>query len=114
MKSSFNLDYLNEIGSGNNEFIKSVINLFLESTPVQMNNLALGIQDKNFVVIKANAHKLKSSFRAVGAEKSADIVADIEAASMDNNIAIINDVFRELEINFKELTNSLSQHIANS
>jgi HPt (histidine-containing phosphotransfer) domain-containing protein len=113
-KGLFKLDYLKEIGSNNVDFIKSIIEMYIEDAPKNIIAIKTSLQEKNFNAIKLNAHKLKSSSRALGAESLALIAANIEAATLNSNDAEITELIKELEQPLQDLTKSLSAHLANS
>lgn len=108
----YNLEYLQEIGSGNIAFVKSVIELFLKESPENISNLNNAVNGKDYAAAKQHAHKLKSSLRALGAEVPATISAEIEAAALAKNNDALKALINKLNPALQELTNSLNAYIA--
>ena len=64
-----NLDYLNELSKGNSQFVQEMIRIFLEENPSEIALLEKGIKEKDFEIIKASAHKLRSTIPFVGIDR---------------------------------------------
>ncbi len=69
---------------------------FLESCPGIKEDILAAYQDKDVEQVRAHSHKLKSSARAVGANKLADLCLEIETAAKENNMDKMNDAVQEL------------------
>ncbi|WP_299315578.1 ATP-binding protein [uncultured Aquimarina sp.] len=63
---------------GDNEIIKSVLQIFIEETPKDYKKLQSAVKDKNLSLISELAHKLKSSFKTLGLSKQAIILQQME------------------------------------
>lgn len=61
-----NLDYLIELSKGNTKFVEEMIEIFLTENPEEIRQLEEGINTKNYELIKASAHKMKSTIPFVG------------------------------------------------
>ena len=61
-----NLNYLNELAKGKPEFVKEMIDIFLEDNREEIINLEKNIQNKDYLLIKEVAHKMKSTIAFVG------------------------------------------------
>lgn len=80
-----NLNYLNELAKGNPEFIKEMIDIFLEDNKEEIENLEKSIQSKNYVSIKEIAHKMKSTIAFVGLDQIIENdLTEIEQLAIDN------------------------------
>ncbi len=113
-KIEFQLDYLKEIGSGNVDFIRSIIEMYIEDAPKNLSAIKNSLQAKDYKAVKLYAHKLKSSSRTLHAESLALIAADIEMAALNNNDAEIAALINKLEQPLQDLTKALLAHLANS
>lgn len=113
-KVLFRLDYLKEIGSGNADFIKSIIEMYIEDAPKNLSAIKDALQIKDYKAVKLHAHKLKSSSRALHAEVLALIAADIEVVALNNNDVEIAALINKLEQPLQDLTKALLAHLANS
>ena len=61
-----NLNYLNELAKGKTEFVKEMIDIFLVDNQEEIENLEKNIQNKDYLLIKEVAHKMKSTIAFVG------------------------------------------------
>ncbi|MGZ3862265.1 MAG: Hpt domain-containing protein [Bacteroidia bacterium] len=64
-----NLDYLTQLSKGNKSFVKEMIGIFLSENPEEIKFLEGKIAERDYEVIRATAHKLKSTFPFVGLDK---------------------------------------------
>jgi len=72
------LTYLKEISNGDNVFILEMIVVFLQQTPEMLNGLEKHLQDKDWKMLRAVAHKMKPSFSFVGLKELHAIANSIE------------------------------------
>lgn len=78
MYQYINLEYLNELSEGNNEFKKDMISTFLERVPFYIDEFKELRLSKNWQSLQFFAHKAKSTFQLMGIQKLADDAALIE------------------------------------
>lgn len=64
-----NLDYLTELSKGNAKFVEEMIEIFLVESPLEINLLEKGVNEKNFELIRSSAHKMRSTIPFVGIDK---------------------------------------------
>lgn len=64
-----NLEYLFDLSKGNIEFVKQMLDVFLEENPKEMALLGQAIDNRNFEAIRQAAHLLQSSIPFVGLDK---------------------------------------------
>jgi HPt (histidine-containing phosphotransfer) domain-containing protein len=64
-----NLDYLNDLSKGNPDFVKEMIDIFLEDNLEELQNLEKHIQQKNYSLIQEVAHKMRSTIAFVGLDR---------------------------------------------
>jgi HPt (histidine-containing phosphotransfer) domain-containing protein len=64
-----NLDYLTKLSKGNSQFVTDMIRIFLEENPGEVAALEKAISTKDFRLINASAHKLRSTVPFVGIDK---------------------------------------------
>ena len=68
-KGITNLEYLINISNGNAKFAWEMIRIFLVENPEEIEVLEKSIELKDFDLIKATAHKLKSTIPFIGLDK---------------------------------------------
>ncbi len=66
--SELDLSYLNEISGGDEDFIKEMIETFLEETPKDLNDIEAHLSTQNWAELGKTAHKMKSSIKMFGFE----------------------------------------------
>jgi len=66
----YTLDKLNEMAEGDEDFINSVISVFLEEVPEDLAALENAIASKNFEQIGKMAHKIKPNVDLLGMEQT--------------------------------------------
>ena len=74
----YSLDKINEMADGDQDFINSVIAVFLEEVPQDLENLEKAIQDKDYEKVYKLAHKIKPNVDLLGMEQTRAIALEIE------------------------------------
>ena len=74
----YNLDKINEMAEGDDDFIISVISVFLEEVPVDLQALETAISEKDFNQIYKMAHKIKPNVDLLGMEQTRANALEIE------------------------------------
>lgn len=73
--SYFKLDYIKEMGAGDNEFVSQMLEMFIEQVPVLLNEMIDSINKGNKKELSKFAHTIQSSFVMV--ERS-DVKSDLK------------------------------------
>lgn len=74
------LSLLNEIADGSDEFIIESIDMFLQQTPVSMQDVSNAFENMDFVAAAAAAHKMKATLGFFGMLNSQALIQEIELA----------------------------------
>ncbi len=74
----YTLDKINEMAEGDEEFVFSVISVFLEEVPEDLAALENAIAAKNFEQIGKLAHKIKPNVDLLGMEQTRANAYDLE------------------------------------
>ena len=64
-----NLEYLTKLSKGNKAFVKDMVKIFLEENPSEIKTLEQAIKQRDYRLINAAAHKLRSTVPFVGIDK---------------------------------------------
>ncbi|HYM95181.1 MAG TPA: response regulator, partial [Chitinophagaceae bacterium] len=81
-----------------------VLQLFLESTPVSLNEISAGIKVKNWDLVYKQSHKLKSSLGLLQMDEFLSVITRIELNAKEiKNLDSIPDDFRKAEKLFDEV-----------
>jgi HPt (histidine-containing phosphotransfer) domain-containing protein len=85
------LSFLYEIADGSDEFIVESIDMFMAQTPQLLQEIGQGIQDANWSVTGAAAHKLKPNLGFFGMHALQQMMGEIEGmakSGIPDSIAI--------------------------
>lgn len=78
------LTYLKSLPGANSEFVKEMIDLFIEDTPKELRKIENAIADIDFDAIKRVAHKMKTSVSFMGLNQIVPLLKDMEIKSTTN------------------------------
>ncbi|QWX84466.1 Hpt domain-containing protein [Cellulophaga sp. HaHaR_3_176] len=81
----YSLDKINELADGDNEFIQSVVSVFLEEVPLDLKELEVAINQKNYESIYQLAHKIKPNVDLLGMEQTRAAAFEIESLGKKGN-----------------------------
>jgi len=98
-EKTVDLSYLVEVSKGNKTFVKEMITLFLSENPEEIKALENGIKNKDYDLIKATAHKLRSTIPFIGLDKLIEKeVVEIETlAGNKTDIEKIEELFMKIK-----------------
>ena len=105
--STFSLHYLNEVADGNQEFIKEMIDIFLEDMPKFMQEIVECTEDENFDCVQRLAHKSKSMAGYIMAEDLQEKFKTLESIASADDI-----VTEDVEILVSQLDDQTSSIVA--
>lgn len=108
-KNIYNLNYLNEIASGNPEFLKQSLSVFLNETPKIFNELKQAILTKNFSDYKFNSHKIKSNLHIIGANETYNKIESIGKSFEKNKSNELEEIESEVKTICSDLTFELKK-----
>ena len=102
----YSLDKINEMAEGDEDFVHSVISVFLEEVPTDLEDLELAIAEKSHERIYKLAHKIKPNVDLLGMEETRANALAIE--TMGKRMASIE----EIESKFPQLKKDILQVIS--
>lgn len=84
----YSLEKINEMAEGDTDFIQSVVSVFLEEVPADLEELESAIAAENYEQVYKMAHKIKPNVDLLGMEQTRAIALEIEtlgksAANLD-------------------------------
>ncbi|NJB70607.1 HPt (histidine-containing phosphotransfer) domain-containing protein [Saonia flava] len=79
----YSLDKINEMAEGDTDFITSVISVFLEEVPADLEALEVAIEGKDYENIYKLAHKIKPNVDLLGMEQTRATALEIETLGKD-------------------------------
>jgi len=109
----YSLDKIKEMAEGDEDFILSVIAIFLEEVPADLTDLEEAVASKDFQQIYKLAHKIKPNVDLLGMEQTRILALDIETlGKSESNFDDIATKFpllkKDIEQVFAELRNDFS------
>ena len=90
------VDKIRGFASGDPDFIRQLIEIFLKRTPEYMEELNKAVKAKDWARIKMMAHKVKPTFTYVGMEAFTEKVGSIEHMSIKKDIVGIQSIMSEV------------------
>ncbi|MDV7139409.1 Hpt domain-containing protein [Maribacter sp. TH_r10] len=90
----YNLDKINEMAEGDEDFINSVISVFLEEVPQDLEGLEKALDEQNHHQVYQLAHKIKPNVDLLGMEQTRAVALQIETLGKNSaNMSEIRSVF---------------------
>ena len=106
------LEHLREISPENSgEFLREVVNMFLQQAPVIVNEIYQHCKDKRYQEMGHAAHKLKGSSVNLGAVALGDICREIEISGRDNKTLNCDELLVKLKSVFDQTALELRKSI---
>lgn len=88
-----NLDNLRALSRDNDAFLREILKVYLDNTPVDLANMRAAVIEENWHVVRYFAHKMKSSSYTIGFVKGHAQFQKIEHSVRDENIEGIPQAF---------------------
>lgn len=81
----YSLDKLKELADGDEDFIHSVVSVFLDEVPEDLEQLEIALKQKNYPSIYQLAHKIKPNVDLLGMEQTRAAALEIENLGKQGN-----------------------------
>lgn len=75
----FDLQYLRDLSGNDVEFIKEIIQMFIDDAPVLLKQAVVYHKNENITLLKASVHRMKSSVKMMGDHPLAALIERIES-----------------------------------
>jgi len=106
----YSLDKINEMADGDQDFINSVVTVFLEEVPQDLEGLEQALSDKNHERVYQLAHKIKPNVDLLGMEQTRATALEIETMGKNAaSIAEIENVFPLLKQDVLQVVSELKK-----
>lgn len=106
----YSLDKINEMAEGDQDFIISVVSVFLEEVPIDLEGLERAIDEEDFESIYKLAHKIKPNVDLLGMEQTRAIALEIETlGKSDANMDAIKEKFPMLKKDVHQVISELQK-----
>lgn len=104
----YNLDKINEMAEGDEDFINSVISVFLEEVPQDLEGLETALNEKNHEQAYQFAHKIKPNVDLLGMEQSRETALEIETlGKKGSDISRMYELFQILKKDIHQVVGEL-------
>ncbi len=104
----YSLDKINEMADGDDDFINSVISVFLEEVPQDLEGLENALEAGNYEQVYQLAHKIKPNVDLLGMEQTRAAALQIETlGKSEANMAEIQNVFPSLKKDIEQVVSEL-------
>lgn len=107
------LSYYRNISNNNPVFLKKLMELFINSTGNEIQELSVATKNKDFKAMKEMAHKLKTLFKSYNIQKiTSDILKIEEAGKKEISSNEIESIMDEVVLEFEELRAEMKNLLA--
>jgi HPt (histidine-containing phosphotransfer) domain-containing protein len=91
------------------QFVKGLIDTFIEATPKQLDELKRAFRDGDSASFERVAHTLKSSGRTFGAREFTALAAELEEKGREGNLADSEDQVARCEAEYVKMQAALEE-----
>jgi HPt (histidine-containing phosphotransfer) domain-containing protein len=107
-EKSYNLDYLENISGGDQEFVKDMIQTFIVNAPEDLGKIKKWIENKNWQKVGEDAHRFASSLLFLGLDHLKGVANTIEEmgikqSDVDSIPGLLEDLEKGCDQIIKEL-----------
>lgn len=94
----YSLDKINEMADGDEDFINSVISVFLEEVPQDLIGLQAALENEDYQQVYQLAHKIKPNVDLLGMEQTRAAALEMETlGKSEANMEAIKNIFPSLK-----------------
>ena len=86
IQSSYDLTQLKALSGGDETFVSSMIEIFLQHTPAALEGLQNGLSNKDYASIAKITHRIKPSTKTIGINQLDSAIRDIELSTKFENV----------------------------
>lgn len=104
----YSLDKINEMAEGDQDFINSVVAVFLEEVPVDLLALEQALEENNYQKVYQLAHKIKPNVDLLGMEQTRAAALEMETlGKSESNMEEIKRIFPSLKNDIDQVVSEL-------
>jgi HPt (histidine-containing phosphotransfer) domain-containing protein len=104
----YSLDKINEMAEGDQDFINSVVSVFLEEVPEDLLALETALEENNYQMVYQLAHKIKPNVDLLGMEQTRAAALEIETlGKSESNMEEIKRIFPSLKNDIHQVVSEL-------
>jgi len=104
----YSLDKIKEMADGDEDFINSVISVFLEEVPQDLEGLENALNTSNYQQVYQLAHKIKPNVDLLGMEQTRAAALEMETLGKNEaNMSEIQAIFPDLKKDIEQVVAEL-------
>lgn len=104
----YSLDKIKEMADGDEDFINSVISVFLEEVPQDLEGLENALNTANYEQVYQLAHKIKPNVDLLGMEQTRAAALQMETlGKSEANMSEIQAIFPDLKKDIEQVVSEL-------
>ncbi|MBC9796956.1 Hpt domain-containing protein [Sinomicrobium weinanense] len=104
----YNLEKLEELSGGDRDFIVSVVSVFVEETPSDLQDLEQAVKAGNYDAVYKQAHKIKPNVDLLGMEGTKSLILQMEGqAKMNDGLPAIEEMYTLIAGQVREVITEL-------
>ena len=93
----YKLDKIKDLAGDDHEFVNSIVQVFLEETPADLESLTNAISQENYTAIYQSAHKMKPNLDLFGMEETRQRILQIEGMGKEGkNLNLIKELHAQV------------------
>lgn len=82
----YDLQYLRDLSGNDIEFIKEILQMFMDDAPVLLKQAIVYHKNDNVTLLKASVHRMKSSVKMMGDQPLAELIERIESHCLGHTV----------------------------
>ena len=103
----YSLDKIDEMAEGDQDFVISVISVFLEEVPADLEGLEKAINERDYENVYKLAHKIKPNVDLLGMEQTRAIALEIE--TLGKNVGSMGEIEERFPLLKKDVLQVMSE-----
>ena len=111
--NNIDLTYLKEISGGDDSFIREMLDLFINTTAIEVNEFDHHLAVGDYMAIGQLAHKMKAPIQMIGASELFDKLREIEKIGKNGvSTDAIPDMINEVKVKIANLATEINELLA--
>ncbi|MEZ4811705.1 MAG: Hpt domain-containing protein [Allomuricauda sp.] len=103
----YSLDKIDEMAEGDQDFVISVISVFLEEVPADLEGLEKAINEGDYENVYKLAHKIKPNVDLLGMEQTRAMALEIE--TLGKNVGSMGEIVQKFPLLKKDVLQVMSE-----
>jgi len=112
MSESINIKLLLELSDGDREFVREILALFIQKTPIELERVRSFIKEKDAGGLSQTLHKIKSFTTPLGLPELRTKIARLEKVVKTHELATLQDELADFLSSMNNLTEKAKDQLA--